>query len=384
MTDRGAGPATARALIGEGGPLRLLEARCHLTRPRSQIAVALAATWLPIVALGIATELATGHRVWLLHDAAMHVRFLVATPLLLFLDRVFPRACTQVIDQLHRNGFIPEAESPRFVRLLVRTRRLSELWLPEIALAIGALVLGASTLVTNMPVGGMRVTAGHTPSDWWYALVGLPLFEFLVFRSLWRWLIWVRFVFGLSRIDLDLDPTHPDRRGGISILRKPSLAYCAMLLFALSAVLSAAWGDRFEFVSWTSFVPILLVIAVIAILVAFAPLLAFALQLHRARVAAVDALGGLAARNGRWFRDRWISSDAGEVIGSGEIQSLAAIGATYRETVKQMRVVLFDKKDLISVLLATLLPVVPSMLAQIPYDEWLAMASFVFRRSLPL
>lgn len=374
---------SARALIGEGGPLRLIEARCHLTRTRNQIAAALAVTWLPVLVLGIASELVTGKRTWLLYDAAMHVRLLVATPLLLFLDRVFPITCTQVIDQLHRNGFIREAEVPRFGRLLARTRRLSEWWPPEVALAICALVFGASTLVANTPVGSGWVVTAHSPADWWYALVGLPLFEFLIFRSLWRWLIWVRFVLGLARLDLDLVPTHPDRRGGISFLRKPSLAYCAMLLFAMSAVLSAAWGERFEFVSWTSFVPFLLVLAVIAVLVAFGPLLAFAFPLQRARVAAVDELGGLAARNGRWFRDRWLESAAGEVLSSGDVQNLAALGTTYRDSVKQIRIVMFDKKDLLLVLVATLVPTVPSIVVQIPNDEWLGMASFLLGKIIP-
>lgn len=45
-------------------------------------------------------------------------------------------------------------------------------------------------------------------------------------------------------------------------------------------------------------------------------------------------------RNGRWFRDRW--------------------------------------KDLLRVVLATLIPLVPSMFVRIPHTEWMLMASFLF------
>jgi hypothetical protein len=376
--------AVARELIGAGGPLRRLEGRCHLTSLSSQIAVALAIAWLPIILFAVATEHYTGFPVRLLHDPAMHVRFVVATPLLLFLDRVFPIACSSVIDVISSAGFIRDPDRPRFDRLLASVRRLAEWTLPELLLAVLALALGAATLIVGMPFGGVRLRIGLTAADWWYALVALPLFEFLLFRSVWRWAIWVRALYGLSRFDLDLDATHPDCRGGIAFLRRPSLAYCALLLSAASAVLSAAWADRFSLVTTASFIPLLLVLALIAMVLAFGPLLLFAFQLHQLRWNAQDTLGGLAARNGRWFRGRWIDSAAGEVVTSAEVQSLAALAATYRDTVKQLRLTLFEKKDLLLVLLATLLPVVPNMLLRVPHDEWRAMVSFLFGKALPL
>jgi len=374
----------AHALIGEGGPLRRLERRCRLTRPRSQILVVLAITWLPLTLGSLLTEHQTGHPSALLRDISMHVRLVVATPLLLFLDRVFPRACSHTVDQLSRTGFIKPADQDRFEHLLARVNRLSEWWLPELLLAIAALGLGIATLLVESSQGDLLRRADLSVADWWYALVALPLFEFLLLRSLWRWVTWVIALAGLSRLDLDLDATHPDRCGGISFLRKPSLAYCALVLFAASAVTSAAWSDRFQFVTIGSFVPLLLVFAAVATLVAFGPLLVFTFQLHRVKVAAAEAMGGLAARNGRWFRERWMNSADGEVLSTADVQGLAAIGSTYREAVKQLRLVLFERRDLMLVLFAALLPAVPSMLVRITHEEWLAMASFVVGTGLPL
>lgn len=376
--------AAAHALIGEGGPLRRVEARCHLTRPLAQILAALAIAWLPIMVLGFITESTTQQRVWLLRDQVMHVRMLVAMPILLFLDRVFPLACSHAIAQLTQNGFVKDADQPRFARLLGRTKQLSEWALPEIVLAVTALVLGVATLTIGGSLrGGRWLLPDVSLANWWYALVGLPLFEFLLFRSLWRWAIWVRALVGISRLDLDLDATHPDRRGGISFLRRPSIAYCAMLLFAASTVLSAGWADRFQFVTLTSFIPLLLVLAVVGIVLAFGPLLVFATKLQRTRLAAHDALSGLAVRNGRWFRERWLPTAGGEALASSDVQSLAAIASTYRDTVQQIRIVPFDKKDLLLVLAATLAPVLPSMIVRIPHAEWFTMAAFMFGTGLP-
>jgi hypothetical protein len=234
-----------------------------------------------------------------------------------------------------------------------------------------------------VPIGGfsIRITGLQAP-DYFYALVALPLFEFLIFRSLWRWVIWVRFLAGLSRIQLDLDPTHPDKQAGISILRKPSLAYCAMLLFVASAVLSAEWGERFNFVTIEGFIPVLLIAAVFGTLVAFGPLLLFLPQTYVARREGLDELGGIAATTGRAFRDHCANRTGHELLATEEVQNLAALGSAYRDAVKKMRVVPLELRDVVIVLLATMLPLVPSVLTQIPHSEWLVLASLLFSKSV--
>lgn len=363
--------------IGEGGPLRRLEARCHLTRARSQILAALLLAWVPLTVLGYATELVTGQFVPLLHDGTLHVRLLVAVPVLVFLDHVFPLECRRVIKHFLDCDLIEPADRPRFDRTLHRTARLSDWWLPETSLAALALLLGVATLRAFTPDGSLVLRSDLTATDWWYALVSLPLFEFLLLRSLWRWLIWVRFLIGVSRIKLALDPTHPDRHSGLAFLRMPSLTYCAALLFAISAVMSAQWSARFQFVSMSSFVPLLLVFAVVATLLAFGPLMLFVIQVFRARRDGLLEVAGLAARNGRWFRQRWTESAGGEVITSTDAEGLAAVAMTYRDSVKATRLWPFEKRDLVVVLAAVLLPVVPSMLVRIPHEEWFSMASLL-------
>lgn len=371
-----------RIWIGEGGPLRHFESRCHLTTPFRQISVALLVTWVPLLVLGLVTELVTGFFVPLFHDPAVHVRLVIATPVLLYLDRIFPLTCRDVLEQLSHYGFIGPADQPRFDRTVARAARLGDWWLPETLIAIAAFGLGIAYLFGVMPATGFGRQLSRTLPAYWYALVALPVFEFLLFRSLWRWAIWVRLLVGLARVDLVLDATHPDRRGGISVLGRPSIAYCASLLFVASAVLSAEWVARFMFVSVGQFVPMLLAFAVVATLIAFGPLMLFSLQIHRARREAQLEVGGLAARAGRAFRQRWADCPGAEVIASQDIQSLAALSTTYCDTLKEIRVLPFKLVDIYIVLLATLLPVVPPMLVQIPHSEWLAMATLFLKGGL--
>ena len=370
--------------LGEGGLLRRVERRCHLTALGAQLAAIVAITWVPILALGFVSEHGYGRRVALLHDPAVHVRLVIATPVLLYLDLRFPRACRYALDQLSRFGFVPPARQADLARTIDHARRLSNWWLPEALLALGAIGLGVAALLGAVTVSGVGPGAGASPTQLWYAVVALPLFEFLLLRALWRWVIWVSVLAGMARIDLDLDPAHPDRRGGLSFLSLPSLDYCAMLLFAASSVLCAEWGTRVPVeATLGSFVPLLLGFAGFGVLVAFGPLLLFMPQLLRARRAGLFLIGGMAARAGQAFRRDWLLRPGAAVPDKDELERLVAIADTYRGSVERFRIIAFGRRDLLIVLIATLAPVAPLMLLHVPRSDWLAFASLFFGGPIP-
>ncbi|MBX3155329.1 MAG: hypothetical protein KF773_04985 [Deltaproteobacteria bacterium] len=370
--------------IGEGGPLRRFEAVCHLTTLRGQLAAVLLFTWVPIVVFSLLHERVTGGTAVLLHHPAVHVRLLVGAPVLLLLDHIFPSACNHVLRQLSRQGFITEAARPRWERLLRSAKRLSDSALPEIVLAVACVALGVAVLSGVIPVAGLIARDSLTAAQIWYGLTALPLFEFLLLRSLWRWIIWLRVLIGLARIDLDLDPTNPDGHGGIGFLRAPSLNYCLCLLFTIASVLCAEWGARGATdATLTTFLPPLLAFAILGTLLAYGPLLLFIPQLVRARREARDELGRISAEAGRWLRrTQFDLPDTAAVIQRPEVQGLAALSAIYREASSSIGLFMLKKRDLVLVVLVTLLPMVPLMVWKIPYEDWVSMARMV-TRALP-
>jgi hypothetical protein len=112
----------------------------------------------------------------------------------------------------------------------------------------------------------------------------------------------------------------------------------------------------------------LLVFASVATLIAFGPLLLFAPQLFYARRRGMLELGGVAADSGRAFRKAL--RDPTLRLGRRSVHELASLEQTYRETVKQLSLLLFDKQDMALLLLATLLPLVPVMLLHVPLEDW--------------
>src|SRR5262249_10954987 len=79
-----------------------------------------------------------------------------------------------------------------------------------------------------------------TAAGWYGIMVSATIFQFLLGLSIWKWLLWTIFAFRLSRLDLHLIATHPDRNGGLGFLGLVPLAF-APISFATAAAIGATW-----------------------------------------------------------------------------------------------------------------------------------------------
>lgn len=183
----------------------------------------------------------------LIRDWSVHARLLVAMPVIIVAERLLDQIARISIVRLFDEALVPPASVPR-VRAMVRAveRWCDAVW-PESLLLAAALAAGVAALAGWIPESG--VLSGHEPYRYdavrlWYGLASLPIFQFVVWRSLFRFALWLRLLVGLARTPLALVATHADRRGGISFLRMPSVVFGALLLFAASAVLCASWATQ--------------------------------------------------------------------------------------------------------------------------------------------
>jgi hypothetical protein len=342
--------------IGEGGLLRRFERATRLVALPRQIAATLAVAWLPLLLPGLALELSGHGPDAFVRDFSVHVRMLVAVPAFLYLDTRFPEACRRMLGQLIAQGFVPRSEKDRLRAIVVRATNVSNAVWPEILLALLAVSIGALSLLGTLGFGGLGHESAPATSRALYGLVTWPLFQFLLWRALLRWGVWGAILIGLSRLDLSLVPSHPDRRCGIRFLSQPSIGYCAVFLFAVSSVLAADLSHRLDFGSFESFQPLLVTFLVVGSLVAFGPLLAFVPMVIRAALRGRTEADGVASEHGR-KRPR----------GS---ELMAHLTVVYRESVSRINPFLFGKADLLLLGGATLLPILPVMLSRIPGEDW--------------
>ena len=103
------------------------------------------------------------------------------------------------------------------------------------------------------------------------------------------------------------------------------------------------------------------------------PLTVFTPQLARAKRKGLADYGLLASRYVEGFEQKWVGRDAtdsDELLGSGDIQSLADLGNSYA-AVREMRAVPFDLQDIGRLAAATAVPLLPLGLTVFSLEELL-------------
>jgi hypothetical protein len=204
--------------------------------------------------------------------------------------------------------------------------------------------------------------------------VSLPIFQFLLCRWYFRLFIWMRFLWQVSRIELNLVPTHPDRVGGLGFLSNTVYAF-ALLAVAHGTILAGLLANRIFFLgaALPAFKVEIAVMVIFMLSVVLGPLLVFAPQLAHAKRKGLREYGTLAERYVREFDTKWLRGGAPAdepLVGSGDIQSLADLGNSY-EVVRTMRVAPVTKEAALQLVVATLAPIVPLLLTMMPLEQLL-------------
>jgi len=365
-----------------GGPMYQFLRRSHLTgdafalATRRIVAISLLA-WLPLLVLSAINGEVLGSAVALpfLADIEVHVRFLVAMPLLIIAELVVHRRMRLVVRQFLDRKLVPDEGLQRFDDAIASVMRLrNSTWIEVLLIAVvygvGVFwvwrlyaVLDRTAWYTVPTVAGSSLSV----AGMWYTFVSVPLFQFLLLRWYFRLFVWARFLWQVSRIDISLVPTHPDRAGGLGFLSSTAFAFVPLAL-AHGAVLSGMIANRVLLIGTplTEFKVEIGVVVVFVQCLVFVPLLMFAPQLAEAKRRGLREYGTLAERYVREFDVKWLRGGAPPVeglIGSADLQSLADLGNSF-EVVRTMRAALMTRDAIVqvAVAVATLLPLAPLLL----------------------
>jgi hypothetical protein len=372
-----------------GGPLFQLLRRSHLTGDtlellKQRIVVISLLAWLPLLVLSALEGQALGGKVAMpfLLDLEVHCKFLVIVPLLIISELVVHQRMRFVVKQFLERNLIPGGALPRFDAAIASAFRLRNSVLAEVLLIAFVYVVGVliiwrhyTTLATAtwyaVPTGeGLKLSL----SGVWYGYVSQPLFQFMLMRWYFRIFIWTRFLWQVSRIDLSLVPTHPDRVCGLGFLSNTIYAF-APLAVAHGGLLAGFIANRIFYLgaALPQFKIEIAIVVVFLLCIVIGPLLLFAPQLAEAKRKGNREYGTLAERYVREFDAKWLRGGAPAdepLVGSGDIQSLADLNNSF-EVVRTMRIVPVTKEAILLLAAATLVPVVPLALTMMPLEELL-------------
>ena len=211
-----------------GGPIFQLFRSSHLAGDdlellhRRVIIITLAA-WLPLLVLAtLGSSAGNVGRLSFLHDVEVHVRFLVALPVLVAAELIVHSRIRPVVRRFVERRIVLPEDLSRFDSAIESAIRLRNSIRVELGLLIfvytfglwlwhGRIALNASTWYA-MPGGRWHLTL----AGFWYVFVSIPILQFILLRWYLRLFIWFRFLWQVSRIKLNLIPTHPDRSAGLA------------------------------------------------------------------------------------------------------------------------------------------------------------------------
>jgi len=313
-----------------------------------------------------------------IHDVEVHVRFLIALPVLIAAERIVHSRIRAVARRFVDQRLIVPDDMPNFLRAIDSAVRLRNSVIVEIGLIVFVYSVGLWVWNSRLAFGASTwysMSGGRwnlTPAGYWYVFVSIPLLQFVLLRWYFRLFVWFRFLWHVSKLNLHLVPTHPDRRAGLGFLGRTVYAY-SPILFAQGAMLCGLVASRIlytgaKLVSFKLQIIGFIVFFVCAIL---GPLLMFTPKMAAAKRKGLADYGLLAQRYVDDFEGRWItreSQTSEQLLGSADIQSLADLGNSF-EIVREMKPLPFGVDEITRLAVVTAVPLFPLLLTIFSAEE---------------
>jgi len=362
-----------------GGPLQRLGCRLGLVRDGTDtIALGLvlgALPWIILVVLALVEGF--GRVLFSIAAIGATVRLLAAIPLFFVCETLIDPQFAAFVRGIVRSQVVPAAARAALESEIARIARWRDAWLPEACFLLAVVLLAWATpqqsLFTYLPgyTGGSSpgVVGAETWTSQWYWIACMTLFRFLLLRSLWRVALWCFFLWRVSRLELRLVPTHPDRAGGLGYLEFVHTGF-APLVLAISAVQSASLAQDIASgrMTFDAIYPGVALVLVANAALFIGPLFIFSRKLRKCRVKGITDYSVLGERYVNEFESKWLGAGPAPdepLLGTADIQSLADL-STSVDVIRDMRTVPVSLNMLIYMAVAALLPLLPLALFKYP------------------
>ena len=376
--------------LSTGGLFYKLLLRLHLVEenryhPWRRIVLFTGLTWLPLLILSTieGTLFNGGTGIAFLRDPVPHVRYLIALPLLVIADWFIDPYVANIVRHFQISGPVPDNAKPDYrnaVEKLIRQRDAAWVDVVILGLSFGLVwmltQLGITSLdspSTSWILKSSSETARLTPAGWWFLIVSIPFILFVLSRWIWRLIIWIGFMNRVSRLPLTIEPTHPDRVGGLGLLTGAQFSF-GILFTAIGAMMSSSLaydilheGSTLSEVQLQVVAYVLICFAIIA-----GPLLTFSNQLIKAKRRELRHYSELGFQLADTFHTKWIINEKGKqrgkMITAVDPSAMCDYSDVY-ETISTMRLIPLSRHKIILLLLLLLAPFLPLIFTQISIKE---------------
>ena len=373
--------------LSEGGPFFKALVKTRLINQPARLALlSLCITWLPLVIITMFEgAVYSGTALPFLKDIAMQARIMVAIPILIMIRHTIDGKVNKVIRYFSVALLGPEEQKIIVKTALQRAKKLTNSALSEIILAF-IVVIYTISLVKTSSFGElqrgtnswMAVSQGGrlnlTLAGQWAVFISIPIFQFLFFRWIWRYFVWILLLFRLARAHLILRPTHPDKAGGLGILMQAQRSF-NMLFVAGSVVVSGELIIRLtnnpdSFLTVRNEIIGFIITCIILVLL---PLLFFMGKLIKTKQEALIDMSKLGVELSSKFERDWESDEPIEKrVTENEVDpSMLVDYIGVFDSVQQMRPFPITFRDIVGLAIPLFVPFVPLLIIHFSVVELL-------------
>ena len=351
--------------------LRLVDAR-HWN-PGRRILICVAIVWLPVVLIRVALD--PGRIMQIVLDYRIIARMLIAAPVLILAGPIMDTRFRMLVEHVRETHLLVGHDLVKMYEILAGVQRLRDSILPELFFLVVVIArvflsykfIGEESIgnLAFMDPTGVRLT----PAGWYAMVVSAPIVAFLALVVLWRWVLWTIFAFRLSRLNLQLVPSHPDENGGLGFLSISTQAFVPFS-FAISTVIGASFRNGIlnggkHLVNYRG--PGI-ALAVIIFAIAILPLLFFFPKLAPLRRKGILEYSIIGHMQSAAVHEKWVlhgEENEPEVIAAPEFSTLCDYNSAYKN-VEDMYPIPVDKEALVGLALSIAIPALPVILAEVP------------------
>ncbi len=347
-------------------------------RDLSNTAIALALiTWLPLCVLALiygtlSDDITT---ISFFEDFLIHVRFLIVVPFLILIEKMVNKSFVEYIQ--NTDNIIPNAQQQKYNQMVNHLKKLTTSYIPEII----ALIIYYTAIIINPEyISAEDSTRNYLTyntgalniAGWYNFLICVPLFMLLMFRWVWRWIVWTYSVIKISRFKIYADPLHADKMAGLGYLNMVPLTF-SFILVAPSAMLSAMIGIDIIYndTSFMAYFHLILFYVILSPILLFSPLLAFMPKLTNARREGIIKFGDLVRKHNYDYIKKWIDGKPGNdeaILGTMDNSSLADINGSYAP-IEGMKLIPIDLKMIIVSFIMNVIPYIPLVFTYYSFSQ---------------
>lgn len=362
-----------------GGPFYRVQEISHLVTGKRwnlgrRVALAIGLSWLPLVVITLLSKPQTIGG--LLTDYAVNVRMVIAVPVLLAGQILMESTFAAIVRHIREAELLSSSEQVKMDLTIGKLIRLRDSVVAEVIVVVIAYLHLATVfhlrrgIASDWAVSSIGNHLHWSPAGWYYALVCLLLYQFLVGISLWKWVIAICFLFRLSRLDLQLVPTHPDHHGGLGFLGM-SPAGIAPTIFVGCIAIGSTWRTEILMheAHLLDFKIDAMVLLAIVLVIAMGPLVFFVPRLVRLRRQGILQYGILGQIQSTEFHKKWILNRKGhedDLLAAPEVSTMIDYSASY-DNIEKLLPFPIDLGALFWLILAIVVPILPVVLAEIPF-----------------